>query len=320
MSHSLSTQSQSGGHIRSLALAMAGASIAAVGTMFVPIPVLEGLAGSTGLSELVPAARAPLGDTARALIAFGTGALTLAGLSILLFRQDTMSIPKVAPLAPKKRSQLSAFAAALNALRPKMPWNKGDDDIRELGDLPKLRHGDGHPDAPSRRPLSASLDLPMLELSQPVVLPETQSQHLDVQPSAEAIVAPAAVQPEQTELTPMQATAAPDTPPRPAFGEGSIAAMVAQLEATVAQRHAKLAELETVAAQLGSERRLPRPDVALDATAAAMPVFTTEVADPYATRRPMLEAVRSTPRPEDDVNSALAAALATLHRMNVGAR
>jgi len=301
-------------------LAMAGASIAAVGTMFVPVPVLEGLSGSTGLSELVPAARAPLGDTARALIAFGSGALTLAGLSMLLFRQDTTAIPKVAPLAPEQPLKLSAFVTLLNALRPTMPWHKGDDDIREFADLPKLRHGDGHPDAPSRRPLSASLDLPMLELSQPVVLPETQSQHLDVQPSAEAIIASAAGQPEQTEPTPMQAIAAPDTPPRPAFGEGSIAAMVAQLEATVAQRHAKLAELETVAAQIASERRLLRPQVALDATAAAMPVFTPEVADPYSTRRPMLEAVRSTPRHEGDVDSALAAALATLRRMNVGAR
>lgn len=320
MSYSVSTQSQSGRHIRSLALVMAGASVVAVGTMFVPVPVLEGLAGSTGLSELVPSARAPLGDTARALIAFGSGALTLACLSILLLRQDATAISKGAPPAPEKRSELSAFGAVLNALRPTMPWNKGDDDIRELADLPKLRHGDGHPDAPSRRPLLASLDLPTLELSQLDTRPEAQSRHLDVQPSAQATIAPPAVQPEQPELTPMQAIAVPNTPPRPAFGEGSIAAMVAQLEATVAQRHAKLAELETVVTQLGAERRLPRPDVLLQATAAAMPFFTPEVADTYLTQRPILEAVPSTPRHEDDVDSALVAALATLHRMNADAR
>lgn len=321
MSHSVSTQSQSGGHIRSLVMAMAGASVAAVGTMLVPVSILEGLAGSTGLSELVPAARAPLGDTARALIAFGSGALTLAGLSILLLRQDTINGAKAAPLSPQKPDEPSAVVGLLNALRPKMPWNKGDLDIRELADLPKLRQGDGHPDAPARRPLSASQDLPMLELSQPDVLPEPQSRHLeDVYAPAEAALAAPAIQPEQPDVKHVHAISTPNTPPRPASGEGSIAAMVAQLEAAVAQRHVKLAELEIVAAQIASERPLPRPEASIEGEAAVIPAFTTQVADSYLARRPVLEAVPSTPRRDDDVDSALAAALATLQRMNAGVR
>ena len=60
--------------MKALTMAMAGATVAAVATMFVPASMLEGLTGATGLSEIVPPAAAPLGDTARALIAFAAGA------------------------------------------------------------------------------------------------------------------------------------------------------------------------------------------------------------------------------------------------------
>ena len=73
--------------LKAIAIAMAGATVTAAGTMFVPVGILENITGSTGLSELIPAARAPLGDTARALIAFGAGAFTLAGLTFLAFRK-----------------------------------------------------------------------------------------------------------------------------------------------------------------------------------------------------------------------------------------
>jgi hypothetical protein len=54
--------------VKAVAMAMAGATLAAVSTMFVPVAILESVTGATGLSELIPAARAPLGDTARALM------------------------------------------------------------------------------------------------------------------------------------------------------------------------------------------------------------------------------------------------------------
>ena len=73
-----------------LAMAMAGAALAAVTTMFLPVTLFEGVAGSSGLTELIPSARAPLGDTARALIAFATGAMTLAVLSYLLLRAESV--------------------------------------------------------------------------------------------------------------------------------------------------------------------------------------------------------------------------------------
>lgn len=161
------------GQLRAIAMALAGAIVAAVATMFVPTAVLETMTGSTGLSELIPATAAPLGDTARALIAFGTGILTFALLAVFLTRGERViprtqrgpaAVPADNRAAPSLRDRLQAIKLPKIAL-PKMPWVKGDDDITELSDLPKLRGGDIHPDAPPRRPLVATQDLPELDLA-----------------------------------------------------------------------------------------------------------------------------------------------------------
>ena len=292
MSLSISTQSHSSGDMRALAIALAGASVAAVGTMLVPLSMLEGLAGSTGLSELLPAARAPLGDIARALLAFGAGAVTLAGMLILLLRPEPKAIQVAATAAAQEDGERLAFAAVLTALRAKMPWNKGDDDIRELADLPRLRNGDVHPDAPARRPLCASQDLPTLELSQPEFSPEVE---------------PPPVNDVQTRVV-------AETSLRSACVQASLAEMVAQLEAAVTQRHIKLAELEAVAARIVAGR--PLPDPTNEAAARMTPAFLPDVSAAPFVRRPVLEAVPSVPRQDNEVDAALSAALATLQRMN----
>jgi hypothetical protein len=278
--------------IRALSMAMAGATVAAVATMFIPVAMLESLTGSTGISELVPAAAAPLGDTARAMIAFGVGALTLAVLGYLLPRQSD-AVRAAAPAShsldePKAATSLSALFAGI--AWPKMPWTKGDDDITELSDLPKLRNGDSHPDAPPRRPLSAHQDLPVLELNEFAVAGPDH----DVVAKVEQI-APVAIPP----ATPFERTQV----------QPSLADMVAQFEAAVAERQRQLAELEAVAAQLATGR----PDVEQQI------VQSIEVgnvaAEPARAERPPLEAVPASAK-DDDMDTALAAALATLHRMN----
>jgi hypothetical protein len=288
MSLSISTQSHSSCDMRALAIALAGASVAAVGTMLVPLSMLEGLAGSTGLSELLPAARAPLGDIARALLAFGAGAVTLAGMLILLLRPEPKAIQVAATAAAQEDGERLAFAA----VRAKMPWNKGDDDIRELADLPRLRNGDVHPDAPARRPLCASQDLPTLELSQPEFSPEVE---------------PPPVNDVQTRVV-------AETSLRSACVQASLAEMVAQLEAAVAQRHVKLAELEAVAARIVAGRSLPDPTP--EAAAPMTLAFPPDVSAAPFVRRPVLEAVPSVPRQDNEVDAALSAALATLQRMS----
>ena len=308
--------------MKALAMAMGGATVAAVATMFVPVGIFESVTGSIGLSELVPAARAPLGDSARALIAFGVGAFTLAILSYLLFRQDkepaSATVPSVPAAewasdveAPSFKDRLARIKLPSVAL-PKMPWVKNEGEITELADLPKLRNGDSHPDAPPRRPLIASQDLPILDLAAlREVSNEPEPAPIEAAKAAEAIVGtepadPVRAPPERIIVTDIEPT---------------LAEMVAQLEAAVAERQKQLAELEAVAIELAASRPIiqrgifdeePLPKELSDASESFIKEPRYE--------RPPLEAVQSASVKDDDMDSALTAALATLHRMNATGR
>ena len=312
--------------VKAVAIAMAGATMAAVATMFVPVTLLESVTGATGLSELVPAARAPLGDTARALIAFGTGAFTLSALTYLLLRFDgaAKQRPAPAPVAEPsvpdwmidEEDEKPGFADRLARFRmpalslPKMPWQHDEDAITELADLPKLRNGDTHPDAPPRRPLLATQDLPVLDLADVAteVIVEQAVEEKDAQePVADMAVAEMAPEP----VAPVAPVAAEDVQP-------TLAEMVAQLEAAVAERQKQLAELESVAAILS----MPQPAAQADEDAHIQDVADADVSiEPTRDGRPALEVVHDVTAVEDDnMDSALAAALATLQRMNGAAR
>lgn len=170
--------------MRAWIFAFAGSAIVAVAAMFVPVRVWEMITGSTGISEMVPVAAAPLGDKARALIAFGLGAVTFIMLAAQTLRRPARS-PSVADvadnvaandprmsswkdavfdlteeadpepspsLAARMRGKLAAWAEA----------RRNSSAIVTLEDLPKLRASDAHPDAPPRRPFSAGRDLEAL--------------------------------------------------------------------------------------------------------------------------------------------------------------
>ena len=313
--------------MRSLSIAMGASIIAAAATMFVPVNVLESITGATGLSEIVGAAAAPLGDKARALIAFGAGALTLAAMTVMLLRKDAgptnddVEVVAAAGFAPlpgiveddddgdRDGEPLSLmerlFRLRLPALSlPKMPWVKGENDITELGDLLKLRNGDIHPDAPPRRPLSATQDLPVLDLAEMQIEGFAEKQP-EAPVEVDAVVLPSAAYEPSVPVE----HAASDFQP-------SLAEMVAQLESAVNQRQQQLAALEIVAAQLAAKK--PAEDVAVPLEMQA-PDVVAEVEilpEPARAERPPLEAVPTSPEKQDDVDAALAAALATLHRMN----
>lgn len=312
--------------MRAVAMAIAGAALAAVATMFIPVSILENITGSTGLSELIPAAGAPLGDTARALIAFGAGAMTLAILAFILLRQDINGGAGASPLvpatewagedeAPSFQDRLARFKLP-QATMPKMPWAKNDDDITELADLPRLRNGDSHPDAPPRRPLVASQDLPILDLAEmPEAIVETVEEGaapIAMETVPEVAVPPAVIHTPVPEPTPM--------PVRNI--EPTLAEMVAQLEAALAERQKQLAELEAVAERLAdSPRVIQRGTVEEHAQPAFERVAASEaVIDEPKRERPQLEVVPAASAKDDDIDSALAAALATLHRMNATGR
>ena len=165
--------------MRAWIFAFVGSAIVAVAAMFVPVRVWEMITGSTGISEMVPVAAAPLGDKARALIAFGLGALTFITLGAQTLRRPARSRsaadvadnprmssqndavfdlteeadPEPSPsLAARLRGKLAAWAEA----------RRDSSAIVTLEDLPKLRASDAHPDAPPRRPFSAGRDLEAL--------------------------------------------------------------------------------------------------------------------------------------------------------------
>lgn len=302
--------------IRALAMAMGGAIVAAVATMFIPAAVLEGITGSTGLSELVPATAAPLGDTARALFAFGAGTFTLAVLAFVLLRQDSAPAKEAIadPYAPvPSDDDAVSFKDRLSRIKmPKMPWVKGEDDITDLADLPKLKNGDIHPDAPPRRPLSAMQDLPVLDLAEiaveePVVVEDEIAFEEPAVVADEPVVADAPIAVAQ----PTQ----PVAPPVAQDIEPTLAEMVAQLEAAVAERQKQLADLEIVAAKLAAERPTIADDVPETQAVEVIPDEDVTI-EPARNERPPLEAVPASAVKDDDMDSALAAALATLHRMN----
>jgi hypothetical protein len=183
---------------------------------------------------------------------------------------------------------------------PQMPWAKSEGQITDLADLPRLRTGDVHPDAPPRRPLSAGIDLPVLDLVEPEPMPAIDPLQAattgdlaaivigqEPKPGLEAVASASHIEPVPFSVEEAQPT---------------LAEMVAQLEHAVAERKKQLEALERTAIESA-----PAQHVAV----AEEQSQTHDVAVP----RPVLEAVNPAVG-DDDMDSALAAALATLHRMN----
>ena len=170
--------------MRAWIFAFVGSAIVAVAAMFVPVRVWEMITGSTGISEMVPVAAAPLGDKARALIAFGLGAVTFIMLAAQTLRRParSRSVADVADDVVANEPRMSSWNDAVFDLTEKADpepspslvarlrgklaaWAETRRDssaIVTLEDLPKLRASDAHPDAPPRRPFSAGRDLEAL--------------------------------------------------------------------------------------------------------------------------------------------------------------
>ena len=263
--------------MRSLTVAMGAAILVAAGAMLIPATILESVTGASNLSGTISATAVPPGDIARALIAFGAGALTLIVMAAVLLRLDKRPFARVVEDVPadpvyEDHDEIAPGVSDRFA-RFKSP-------NAEFTDLPKLRGNDVHPDAPPRRPLSATSDLPVLELVE-AALPAARS----------------------------PITQIPDN------NRPLIADMVAQLEAGVAERQAQLNEFEAVAARLAlSQPAKPEALPELPAPADIEP--TRKIMPEFRTARPSLEAVPTIPAQQDDMDEALSAALATLYRMN----
>jgi hypothetical protein len=272
------------GQLRGLAIALGGAVATSVIAMLVPTGVWEAITGSTGISEIVPATGAPLGDTARAMIAFIFGALAFAILSALLLRRPvaapfTKSIKPTNATAAEAVEDTSFVAKMRGRLADFVESRRAGPIVTELSDLPKLRAGDAHPDAPPRRPISAHTDF------------------------AE-IAPPPLPLPAMVEDKVVEDVAAIDTV--------TVANMVDRLEAAVAEREERLAKLEAL-----TKIEIAKPTV----ETVEVEQVKAEILQP-APRAAFLEAVPSEPKPAkpDEMDAALRSALETLHRMNVRTR
>ncbi|MBB6123331.1 hypothetical protein [Sphingobium subterraneum] len=144
-----------------VALAGAGAGVAA---FTVPVPMLEMLLASSGVSEWIPAAAPPLGMTARLLVA-GSAAVFAAGVVATLGARSS----RVDEAKSEKRglSMASAFSRLTAFARR---GDSGAESRESDRNAPVARRADAHPDAPARSPIFASRDL-------------AQAPSVDVEPS-----------------------------------------------------------------------------------------------------------------------------------------
>ncbi|PHR13607.1 MAG: hypothetical protein COA41_18120 [Sphingopyxis sp.] len=158
------------------AVALAGGIAAALVIATLPHVYLENIVGATGLSEIIPAAAPPLGNTARALIAVVAGLVSASALFLFLNHKtksheggSDMSLAIRKNVATESTDQenesrsrralpkLNLSAKSLTKFLKKPKKSSGQ--VTELKDLPDIRRADRHPDAPARQPIFAASDL-----------------------------------------------------------------------------------------------------------------------------------------------------------------
>ena len=148
----------------------AGAAVAVM-----PVPVLEWAVASSGLSEAMPMAAPPLGDTFRALVCGASAIVAMAVTAMVLPAAKTDSEQRKRHMG-FALSRLADFARGRN--------RKGYED------MPSLRRADAHPDAPPRQPIYAIRDL-----GEPAPMPSAIAEDMEPAFPAEALDMPRAPEP-----------------------------------------------------------------------------------------------------------------------------
>lgn len=152
-------------------MAVSAGVAAALVVVTLPHVYLESVIGATGLSEMVPAAAPPLGNTARGLIAIMAGLVSASAIYYFLNRKGGSDmgvalreqINAASPIeidlnaeaeAKKSRFSLPKFDAKSLTKFLKKP-KKDKARVMDLADLPQLRKVDDEADAPARPPIFA---------------------------------------------------------------------------------------------------------------------------------------------------------------------
>ena len=148
-------------------MAVAGGIAAALVIATLPHVYLENIIGATGLSEFIPAAAPPLGNTARGLVAVMTGMISTSAIYLFLNHKpkflgggSDMSLAIRKNLTTnaiddvrggKSRftmPKLNLSAKTLTKFLKKPKKVAGQ--VTDLRDLPDIKPADRHPDAPIR--------------------------------------------------------------------------------------------------------------------------------------------------------------------------
>lgn len=325
------------------ALAVVGGIGAALVIATLPHVYLENLVGLTGLSEIVPAAAPPLGNTARSLIAIAAGLVSASAIYFILNRKGDPDMGValreqiIASEAEQAERDLEAEAGKSRFSMPKLAFNAksltrflkkpkkkpAEKKVMDLADLPMLRDGDSHPDAPPRRPIFADSDL-----GTPLAAEIPQFEQAPVEEPApvmeQVAAAMPAVETAAEEPLELQQPLAPQATPEPAVETASAAQQdlsglsVSQLADRLEFSLRRLKQLElasrSVESVVAAKEAAEPASAPVQESVSDQPV---EVADPA---QPALKSVDSVPAPDRnpgqaDMDAALKAALGTLERM-----
>ena len=330
------------------AIAVAGGIAAALVIATLPHVYLENIIGATGLSEIIPAAAPPLGNTARGLIAVMAGMISMSALYLFLNHKkksleggSDMSLAIRRNLTPESiddeqegksrfsvpKLNLSARSLTRFLKKPK----KSAGQVTGLEDLPDVRPADSHPDAPARHPIFASSDLgaPLAEKIKQFDQADVEAEPVEpVEQSVPESITPAPFiadkllhAPHVEEPAPVQPPVQPDVVSQPeetaAPREDLTALSLAQLADRLEAGLRRLEALES-RGQFASSQASPLSPPEAEDTVPAAPI--SEV--PAAVSIPPLRSVDSADidiqdNRQADMDAALKAALGTLERMTV---
>ncbi|MEH6661571.1 MAG: hypothetical protein V7679_07990 [Parasphingorhabdus sp.] len=323
-------------------MALTGGIAAALVIATLPHVYLENIVGATGLSEFIPAAAPPLGNTARGLIAVVAGLISASALYLFLNHKTksheggsdmSLALRKNLtrePVAEERESKsrfsvpkLNLSAKSLTKFLKKPKKSPGQ--VTELKDLPDVRAADRHPDAPVRQPIFASSDLgaPLVEsikrfdqsaAGKEVAEPVKQSASPVVKPdpfAAEKTMEPVVEEaPEPKQIDDQAQPKAPSVP-REDLSTLSLAQLADRLEAGLRRLEA-LETRERIVSPQASSQAAPKPEN-MDS-----PAEVSEEPAPVAI--PPLRSVEPVPIDtqagrQADMDAALKAALGTLEKM-----
>ncbi len=323
-------------------MALGGGIAAALVIATLPHVYLENVVGATGLSEIIPAAAPPLGNTARGLIAVVAGLVSASAIYLFLnhkpkflgggsdmglaIRNNQTNETMHDDGAAKSRFAVPRLNLSTKSLTKflKKP-KKSPGQVRELKDLPDVRPADRHPDAPTRQPIFASSDLgaPLAENikrfdkaepSQDAAKPTSHLAPETVKPApikAEPEPMPKAEKVEKPEGATPVPPAASSPPPLEDLSELTIGQLVDRLESG-------LRRLEALEKRGQSAPAAEKPESASEEEPAIAKPEVAEAPAPVA-----IPPLRPVEEPEADVqdkrqadmDAALKAALGTLEKM-----